>query len=561
MTLRLVTLLLLTSLPALADVPPPAIPSGMDLLYGTRIVVRANHEPIVPVGVTDKQPTLHLSSVGPVRMEYFEEGVLKSSQVASGQNVRLRVLRAQPATREHYIDLEGAPWNAPHLVKEAIRRWTERGFTDVRALEEGMVFGLGGTVMDNRSYRIVVPAPNARAARQITERIFLEFNHRALAHSRIVERPWGELKITVDGRSMGRATSYIRFRPINPTHSLRLHNVEFGRGYSWAGREDRHYHNELYAVIDPDGTLAAVSTVGVEAILRGVVPAEIFASAHPESLKAQAVAARTILFAQLGKRHYADPFHLCSTQHCQVYGGATKEDPRTSAAVDETAGEVLFANQRLINATYSSTCGGFTEHNDTAWKQSPSEVLRGKPDFPLSDATLAPFQAGITPENLPVWLETMPESFCHKAPQVQEDKIRWQQQYTGAELSALVAKRYPGVGEVQDLEVLSRGISGRAISLRIKGDKKTVTVLYELPIRRLFGNLRSGAFTVHLERAGTRLKHATFKGAGWGHGVGMCQMGAIGRAESGHTYQQILGHYYENVTLRRLYGPRKVAKK
>jgi SpoIID/LytB domain protein len=243
-----------------------------------------------------------------------------------------------------------------------------------------------------------------------------------------------------------------------------------------------------------------------------------------------------------------------------VYGGATKEDPRTSEAVNDTAGVVLFANQRLINATYSSTCGGFTEHNDTAWKQSPSEALRGKPDFDLNDPTLAPFRAGITAENLPAWLEKMPDSYCHKAPQVQEDKIRWQQQYTGAELNALVAKRYPGLGEVQNVEVLSGGISGRAISLRVEGAKKTVTVLYELPIRRLFGNLRSGAFTVQLERSGTHLKSITFTGAGWGHGVGMCQMGAIGRAESGHSYQQILGHYYNDVSLRRLYGPRKVAK-
>ena len=539
------------------DVPPPAIPSGMDLLYGTRIGIHQNQEPIVPVGIMDGQHELVFSSDSPIQLDYYEKGVLKTTQISANLKVAIKTARVQPARRTHYVDLEGAEWGDPATLQATLEKWKTRGLNSVQALEEGTLFGLAGTVIDNRGYRIVMPVKTIQAANKVINKLFAKWSHRAQVRSRITERPWGELKLIVDGFQIAKATSYIRITPQSTDAPTTLHQVEFGKGYKWAGREDRKYRGTLYAVIDPNGKLAAVNAVSVETILAGVVPSELFASAHPEALKAQAVAARTILFAQLGKRHYADPFHLCSSQHCQVYGGSSHEDPRATSAVEATMGELLFHNNHLINATYSSTCGGFTEHNDAVWRNLPSKALRGRPDFPLEQASLTRFEKGITSENIRDWLEVMPDSYCKKAPQAQKNKLRWKREFAQAELNELVGKRYPKLGDLTQMTVLTRGISGRAMSLKLTGTNGSATVLYELPIRRLFGNLRSAAFVIQMERHGKLISKATFKGSGWGHGVGMCQLGAIGRAEANHPYKTILKHYYNGAKLRRLYRPEK----
>ncbi len=535
---------------------PSAFLSGMDLLYGNRISVYQKQEPIVPVGIMDGQRELTFSSTKPLRLDYYEKGVHKTTQVSPNLSVKIRLHRVQAANREHYIDLEGTEWKDTTRLKKILAKWQKRGFERVKALEEGTVFGLAGSVIDNRGYRVVLPVTSRKEARQTISKLFAQWNHRAQARSRITERPWGELVLMIDGFQIATATSYIRINPEAPETPTTLHSVQYGKGYKWGGREDREYRGNLYAVVDPNGRLAAVNAIPVETILAGVVPSELFASAHPEALKAQAVAARTILFAQLSKRHYADPYHLCSSQHCQVYGGASHEDPRTTHAVDSTSGELLFHNNKLLNATYSSTCGGFTEHNDAVWRTPRSEALRGKPDFPLDDPSLAAFQTGIKPDNFDSWLQILPESYCKKATQAQENKLRWTREFSGSQLQELISKRYPHLGRITDIHVLKRGISGRAMSLRLTGTKASTVVLYELPIRRLFNNLRSAAFILNLDRVAGVITKATFKGSGWGHGVGMCQLGAIGRAEAHQSYKTILAHYYGGAKLRRLYPPK-----
>jgi len=549
-----VALLVTLSLPP-SEVPPPAIPSGMDLLYGTRIWVRPHHQPVVPVGLMEGQRQVTFSSAGAIQVDYFEEGVLRSSSVTPGTSIQVDLKRAQPAQREYYVDLEGMKWEQKDQLPNALEKWRSRGFEPVRAMEEGMVFGLGGTVIDTRAFRVVLPAKTEAEAAQIASEVFHRYNRRAQSNSRIVERPWGELKVKIGGIPVGTATSYIRLVSLTPDLPITVHEVEFGRGYKWAGREDRQYHGDLYTVVDPNGTLAVVNAVGIEDILRGVVPAETFASAHTEALKAQAVAARSILFAQLGRRHHADPYHLCSSQHCQVYKGASHEHPRTNEAVLETGGEVLFHHQHLVNTTYSSTCGGYTEHNENVWDHHPSPSLRGKPDFAPSENTLAPYRDGINEINLSDWVRFLPETYCSGSSLSTPVTMRWERSIPIDELNTQLAKRFPKLGPLKKVSVTSRGVSGRATEILLKGQGESRTVLYELPIRRLFNNLPSAAFTVTEETGPDGQANLTFVGSGWGHGVGMCQLGAIGRAEAGFSYQKILSHYYSGAKPRRLYPP------
>jgi stage II sporulation protein D len=529
------------------DSEPPLLPSGMDLLYNDHVAFAPSGEPIVTIGIEAGQREVTFAAVEPLQIDFYEQGLLKRATVQAGESITVAVRRAEPAKRRHYVDLDGVALGK--ALDPALAVWRDRGFAP-EALEEGMVLGLAGRVLDNRELRIVLPARDAAAARALADDVYRKLGHRAVVKSRLVERPWGELTVRSSAAPLGVATSFVRFAPVSASGTIVVRQVEHSAGYAWHGREDRTYHGELYGVIDPDGKLAVVNALGAEQVLESVVPSEMFASSPPEALRAQAIAARNHLLAMLGRRHHGDPFHLCAEQHCQVYGGVAKEDPRATAAVRATRGEALFHSDRLVLATYSSTCGGHTEDNDAVWGDDPSPALRARPD---SDTGAGP--ALSSDAAMRGYLATPPATYCSLPRQVRQEKLRWTKRFAAADLDALLGAAFPSLGAVQDLAVRERGPGGRIISLELTGARGRATVLYELPIRQLFGNLSSGAFVIDLERdARGALIAATFRGAGWGHGVGMCQLGAIGRAEAGHRYRDILAHYYNGSELVRLYG-------
>src|SRR3954470_19705851 len=150
-------------------------------------------------------------------------------------------------------------------------------------------------------------------------------------------------------------------------------------GYSFHGFEDRTYPGRLFATVDQSGGLALVAALPMERLVKGGGPSEIFASAHLEALKAQAVTARGEVLAKVGARHLGDPYLLCAEQHCQVYKGIAAEEAGTDAAVDATRGEALFAERaghsRLVDSVYSAICGGYTEDNDAVWGGPPDPSL------------------------------------------------------------------------------------------------------------------------------------------------------------------------------------------
>lgn len=540
---------------AAADIgEPPPVPSGMDLLYSDRVPVQPTGEPLVTLGIMSGQKKVVLSARSSMQADYYEEGVLKQTTIPAGTPVELTILRAQPAKRRLYVDLEGVPWGKPDLLDAALKGWRTRGFPQVEALEEGTILGIGGRVIDNREYRVILPVGDERESARVVAEVYRLFGTRAHGRARLTERPWAQLQLAVRAVPQGKATSFVRFNARDGMMSVAA--VEYGAGYAWHGFQDRTYRGEVYAVVDPDGRLAVVNVLGAETVLAGIVPAELFPSSPAEALKAQAVAARNQLFAKLGKRHHDDPFHLCSSQHCQVYAGTMKEDPRTTQAVRDTAGEVAFYDRVLVDTVYSSTCGGHTEDNNAVWGNAADPALRGRPDFDVElNPELAEFANGITEENLDRWLSIRPKAYCGVATMVRPQKLRWEKTLSAADLNAMLAGAYDWIGTLEKIAIDGRGPGGRVISVRLIGNRGEAAVVHELPIRRLFGNLNSGAFLVdHHRNAAGKLIGVTFLGGGWGHGVGMCQLGAIGRAEAGHDYRRILAHYYNGATVERLYS-------
>jgi SpoIID/LytB domain protein len=291
-----------------------------------------------------------------------------------------------------------------------------------------------------------------------------------------------------------------------------------------------------------------VNLVSETELLAGLVPAEIYASAPHHALRAQAVAARGQLVSKVGTRHLDDPFLLCADQHCQVYAGKGHEHARTTKAVRDTAGRVLMrpGGTHLVDTVYSANCGGHGEDNDVVWPSPPDPQLRGRPD-PLLPARSA---EGLRKGDVSTWLRQTPNSYSLPDDEAGRAGYRWQATVDPAEVAG--REGVPAdLGPVRAMEVLARGRSGRATSLRLRGEREAFVLHGELRIRRALGGLKSSMFLVEPERD----RHGRFRllGGGHGHGVGLCQHGAMGMARAGKDVEEILAHYYRGATLERLW--------
>jgi SpoIID/LytB domain protein len=320
---------------------------------------------------------------------------------------------------------------------------------------------------------------------------------------------------------------------------ITVHDVLSGTTMSKGSRSDRKYHGSVNVAIDASGRLSVVNLVSESDLLAGLVPAEIYASAPREALKAQAVAARGQLVTKVGTRHIADPFLVCAEQHCQVYKGRGHEHPRTTKAVKDTIGIVAMrpSETQLVDTVYSANSGGHTEHNDVVWPGAADPQLRGRPDPKLGKA----FAEGIDEHNIAAFLRKPPASFSQPPRDSAQTPYRWTETI---DPSAVAGNRGvpKDLGIVKAMRVADRGRSGRATTLELVGSKRTVTIRGELRIRRALGGLKSSMFII----SPTRDKFGRFvlEGGGHGHGVGLCQHGAMGMARAGKDVRDILSHYY-----------------
>lgn len=313
-------------------------------------------------------------------------------------------------------------------------------------------------------------------------------------------------------------------------------------------KADRPYRGSFELLPQPAG-ITVVNVVPIEPYLWGVVSSEMSPSYPIEALKAQAVAARTYALKNIG--HYAKQgFDMDDTARCQVYGGYFSEDPRTTRAVNDTAGIVLTFKGELIDAVYSSTCGGITESAEEAWGK-PVPYLVSVPDYP--DKSVLPAQPK-TEEEWAAFFKSAKALNCLQPKYARTEAFRWVRLLTRKELEAGLPESLR-VGTVMNIVPVKRGSSGRITALRLEGSDRSVTVESELAIRNALGGnsaMRSSAFTVETYRddAGMPVVFALW-GGGWGHGLGLCQVGAVGLADQGWTYDRILTHYYRGVTLRK----------
>ena len=465
-----------------------------------------------------------------------------------GMEWKVKRVSGTPASIVARIQIAEIPFNDKLGLAQAQEEWSSRGLV-LKSQILGGVYGIAGKVIDNRRYVLVVdqpPAPPDSLAPQQTE-ILKKFQVRTSLLEDVKSKATIKLEL-IDGTGNSTATVEGQLTAESPDGApIEVRRVEFGVGYDFHNFEDRAYRGSVLLTADRIGKIAVLNQVDLEDLLKGLVPSEIFAKAHPEALKAQAVTARGEVLAKIGLKHLGDPYLLCTEQHCAVYKGVSGEAPSTNAAVEATRGEASFdASDRLVDSVYSAVCGGHTENNEIVWGGVPNASLRGRLDLLPGKPTLA------TPKELTRFLTTDAVYACKVSTFTQQSKFRWEKRFAAKDVDEKLASF--AVGKVMAMNVTERGVSGRARLLQISGEEGATTIRGELNIRRTFGMLNSAMFELKSEKdAKGRPTAWIFTGGGWGHGVGMCQTGAIGRAEAGQTYRQILEHYFNGAQVARIY--------
>ena len=352
----------------------------------------------------------------------------------------------------------------------------------------------------------------------------------------------------------------LTFTPQSSQASFSLYDVTIGVNFHWERKETQVFLGTLRLVVEAD-KITAINELPVEQYLASVISSEMKATAGLELLKAHAVISRSWLLAQMRRREDKQEqkndffsfikkddelirwydredhtiFDVCADDHCQRYQGITKQ---TSKAVEQalkaTRGQILCYGDEICDARFSKCCGGVTEEFQYCWEDTPKPYL-----VSIQDPFCNTHDKAVLAQVL------------NDYDQETNDFYRWTVEYTTEEISKLINENLKDdFGQITDLVPLERGKSGRIWKLKIVGTKKTFTIGKELEIRRALSesHLYSSAFDVEKTPTGFRLN-----GKGWGHGVGLCQIGAAVMGQQGYTYEQILLHYYRNAEIKRIY--------
>ena len=393
----------------------------------------------------------------------------------------------------------------------------------------------------------------------------------------------------------GNQYSKLTFHPQSADASFSLSDVTIGVNFHWERKETQTFLGTLRFVVEAD-KICAINELPVEKYLESVISSEMSATSSLELLKAHAVISRSWLLAQMKKRREVAAsgnnffsfvkkddmlirwydredhtiFDVCADDHCQRYQGIAKEtSPHVAEAIRQTLGQVLLDGEDICDARFSKCCGGETEEFQYCWEDTPKSYLTAVRDLVLGvkNEEYSSLQDEATAER---WIRSNPPAFCNTTDkkilsqvlndydQETADFYRWKVTYSQEKLQQLFEEKLKmNFGAILDMKAVERGKSGRISKLQIIGTEKTFTIGKELEIRRALSDthLYSSAFVVDKYDKDEQGVPQRFEiiGAGWGHGVGLCQIGAAVMGEQGYAYNDILLHYYQGAEIKQLY--------
>ena len=384
------------------------------------------------------------------------------------------------------------------------------------------------------------------------------------------------------------------FEPLDfDEQSFLLKDVVIGIKFHWQKKEDQEFKGSL-KILKEKNKLTAVNILPVEDYLTSVISSEMSATSSEELLKAHSIISRSWLIAQIEKRSELkkrgnflpeliendeklikwfdredhELYDVCADDHCQRYQGITKIiDEKSKKAIEFTRGRLLMFNDKICDARYSKSCGGVSEHFENVWENTEHPYLTTVVDNKENTG----FKYDLTKEpDADKWIKGNPPAFCNTTDrnilsqvlvdfdQSTKDFYRWKVEYTQNEISTLINKNLKtDFGKIIDLIPVKRGVSGRLIELKIVGTKKSLIIGKELIIRKTLStsHLYSSAFIIEKQNVNDNIPEKFILiGAGWGHGVGLCQIGAAVMGAQGFKYDEILLHYFTGAEIKKLYN-------
>lgn len=390
----------------------------------------------------------------------------------------------------------------------------------------------------------------------------------------------------------GKAYTSIEFAPTSyDGNTFEIEGVTIGVDFHWERKENQRFRGSLRLIV-VDGKITAINIIDVEDYLVSVISSEMKSSCSLPLLRAHAVISRSWLLAQMQARNHEAikkptvkgsveneiirwwdhedhrDFDVCADDHCQRYQGVSRVDGHVAAgAVNDTRGLVMMYDGKLCDTRFSKCCGGVFERFESCWEDVPHPYLVPRRDDVESDS----FPDLSSSENIATdWIMSRPQSFCSTTDEriltqvlnnydlERRDYYRWTEEISQEKVVTLLKDRSDiYVGQVLDMQAVERGPSGRIVRLRIIGTEGEIVIGKELMIRRSLSesHLLSSAFIVKRHYNDNEEVPASFTlhGAGWGHGVGLCQIGAAVMGERGYGYEEILHHYYPGSKIEQLY--------
>ncbi len=518
-----------------------------------------NGEPLFRIGLFEGQDFIDFRVYGEFSILNAEDKVI-IPDIKSDLKWRVKIKESKAGSEKFHLVLYET--FHPERIEEKLKL-AQRYDPEVTIKVLGGDIFLDGRKINNNTKYILVSGTYATEleAKKDFKRFQPEFNPSVIKET--VKKPSGILEFfDAEYENSGEVKTAFKIVPKDVNTKIRLYNIRsFDEVLQKEHHRDQIYNGSIEFRFDNKGKLMVISEIPLETYLKRVVYSEIGSDLPLEFSKSLAIVCRSEVMARVGHKHLGDPYDMCNWGHCLRYYGEDFEDPNIDKAVEETRGQVIFTPTNICDAYFNLICGGHTEDATGVWEIDEAPQFHGKYDWKEVPKEFSTLQ---DEEVVRRWIHSRPDAWCNlrgiKAPPSLEQYkryFRWEVNYTRKELEDIIRKKTgEDVGTLFDIIPLRRGRSGRLKEIELIGSLKNYRIRGELNIRESLSldYLESSCFVVEkeLDDVGTPITF-TLVGAGQGHGVGMCKTGAAVMAIKGHTWQQILDHYFENCNIKSIY--------
>jgi len=517
-------------------------------------------EPLIKIGLKTCNKSIDYRLNGLYNILDENDNILMEN-VSSRLKWRVKILDSVQAKYSYGILLkEFFDEDSCNHESEILRK---NGF-DVRVKTIGCTLNVNGArASSNVRYQLVYGKWEKRDLAEKARKKFRDKYDCIIIEEKVIE-PRGILEFfDSEYDSSAEIVNMLHFVPLTEDSYITVYDIKCNKIGQNGRKEERKLRGKIDIRIDNEGEITVISAIPLEEYIAGILSCMMESDFPIESMKAQAVASRSKIISSYGLKHLNEEFDFCSSDHCEVYRGFCDYGENVRRAIEETRGKVLMHNGEACHAVYNPVCGGHTEDYYNIWESPDKPYLKGIFDSDKSDNYK--FKGALdTEEKVAKWINSRPGVHCNLSGKKLNHSLdfakkyfRWEITYSRRELEELIKKKtHEDIGILYDIIPRKRGISGRLKEIEILGSHKNIVIRNETFIRCALsdGLLNSSCFIVESEIGddGTPINFA-FIGAGVGHGVGMCQTGAIVMAEKGDSYKEILNHFYRGIKTEVIY--------